>query len=142
MYEPTQASFLTAGGKSVDVEAPDLRTFPDFPRARVAVRDTLRPGEILLVPAGWFHHFKSTSDSISLTWNFVHACRLAEFLSYLASGPPDSELKQLTYAYFESPGRRPPRPAVELSIGLAWRSPRAGRRLPPPAAAGPLPSWW
>jgi hypothetical protein len=107
MYEPTQASFLTAGGKSVDVEAPDLRTFPDFPRARVAVRDTLRPGEILLVPAGWFHHFKSTSDSISLTWNFVHACRLAEFLSYLASGPPDSELKQLTYAYFESPGRRP-----------------------------------
>jgi len=107
MYEPTQASYLTAGGKSVDVEAPDLGTFPDFPRARVAVRDTLRPGEILLVPAGWHHHFKSTADSISLTWNFVHLCRLREFLSYLAAEPVENELKQLAYAYFESPGRRP-----------------------------------
>ena len=107
MYEPSQAPYLTAGGKSVDVEAPDLRTFPDFPQARVAVRDTLRPGEILLVPAGWFHHFKSTSDSISLTWNFVHHCRLREFLSYLASSPPETELNQISYAYFDSPGRRP-----------------------------------
>ena len=106
MYEPSQAPYLTAGQKSVDVEAPDLRMFPDFPRARVAVRDILRPGEVLLVPAGWYHHFKSISDSISLTWNFVHLCRLKEFLSYIASGPAENELKQLVYAYFESPGRR------------------------------------
>jgi len=71
------------------------------------VRDMLCPGEILLVPAGWYHHFKSTSDSISLTWNFVHLCRLREFLSYIASGPAESELNQLSYAYFEAPGRRP-----------------------------------
>ena len=107
MYEPTQAPYLTAGGKSVDVEAPDLRTFADFPRAQVAVRDILRPGEILLVPAGWYHHFKSTSDSISLTWNFVHLCRQSEFTSYIASGLSGNELNQLAYAYFESPGRRP-----------------------------------
>lgn len=107
MYDSSQGSFLTAGGKSVDVEAPDLHAFPDFPRAREAARDTLRPGEILLVPAGWYHHFKSTSDSISLTWNFVHLSRLREFLSYIAAGPAESELKQLAYAYFESPGHRP-----------------------------------
>ena len=106
MYQPSQAPLLTAGGRSVDVEAPDLAVFPDFPRARAAVRDTLRPGEILLVPAGWYHHFKSTSDSISLTWNFVHLCRLQEFLAYLAAGPSENELKQLAYAYFQSPGHR------------------------------------
>ena len=107
MYDPEQAPYLTKGGRSVDVEAPDLQTFPDFPRSRETVRDTLRPGEILLVPAGWHHHFKSTSDSISVTWNFVHLCRQSDFLSYLAMDPPEPELKQLVYAYFESPGRRP-----------------------------------
>ncbi|MBZ5723084.1 MAG: cupin-like domain-containing protein [Acidobacteriia bacterium] len=107
MYDPAQAPYLTKGGRSVDVEAPDLQVFPDFPRARETARDKLQPGEILLVPAGWYHHFKSTSDSISLTWNFVHLCRLREFLSYLAAGPPETELKQLAFAYFGSPGRRP-----------------------------------
>jgi hypothetical protein len=107
MYDPSQAPYLTKGGKSVDVEAPDLQMFPDFPQAREILRDTLQPGEILLVPAGWYHHFKSTSDSISLTWNFVHECRLPEFMSYLAAGPQENELKQLAYAYAGAPGRRP-----------------------------------
>ena len=107
MYDPSQAPYLTNGERSVDIEAPDQQAFPDFSHARATVRDTLEPGEILLVPAGWHHHFKSTADSISLTWNFVHLCRLREFLSYVAAEPVENELKQLAYAYFESPGRRP-----------------------------------
>ncbi len=104
MYDPYQGSHLTKHARSVDVEAPDLNLFPDFPKARIAYRDTLRPGEIVLVPAGWYHHFNSVSDSISLTWNFVHASRRKEFISYLAAGPADGEKKQLKYAYFEAPG--------------------------------------
>ena len=57
----------------------------------------------MFVPAGWFHHFKSATDSISLTWNFVHQARLKEFVSYLQAGPPEIERKQLVYAYFQSP---------------------------------------
>ena len=106
MYDPSQAPYLTNGERSVDVEAPDQQAFPDFPRARATVRDTLEPGEILLVPAGWYHHFKSASDSISLTWNFVHLSRLGDFLSYLGRGPTDNELKQLSYAFFNSPAHR------------------------------------
>lgn len=106
MYDPMQGPYLTKDGRSVDVEAPDLKVFPDFPKARIAFRDTLRPGEIVLVPAGWYHHFNSVSDSISLTWNFVHRSRLDEFLSYLGAGPNENERKQLAYAYSESPGRR------------------------------------
>lgn len=127
MYDPAQAPYLTNGPRSVDVEAPDLQAFPDFPRARVTVRDVLRPGEVLLVPAGWLHHFKSTSDSISLTWNFVHRCRVSEFLSYMAAGPPELEVKQLAYAYFGSPGRRP----LDASDFLAMVSGiRESRALP------------
>jgi hypothetical protein len=107
MYDPSQGAYLARQGRSVDIANPDLQAFPDFPKARPAVRDTLRSGEIVLVPAGWYHHFDSVSDSISLTWNFVHRCRLREFLSYLAAGPPETEVKQLAYAYFESPGRHP-----------------------------------
>jgi len=107
LYEPSQAEYLAKQGRFVDIAAPDIQAFPDFEKARPAVRDTLHPGEMVLVPAGWYHHFDSVSDSISLTWNFVHVCRLREFLMYLAAGPPETELKQLAYAYFEAPGRHP-----------------------------------
>jgi Cupin-like domain len=106
MYDPSQAPYLTNDGMTVDVEAPDLQRFPRFPSARAAVGDALQPGETLFVPAGWFHHFRCASDSISLTWNFVHMCRLREFLSYVTAGLPETEFKQLSYAYFGSPGRR------------------------------------
>jgi hypothetical protein len=113
MYEPSQAPFLTNGTKTVDIESPDFNVFPDFSHAQVAVRDTLVPGEIVLVPAGWFHHFTTESDSISLTWNFVHSYRTREFVSYLLRAPVESELKQLTY-YFESLGKPHPVSAEPL----------------------------
>ena len=103
MYDPSQAPYLTNAGKTVDVEAPDPKLFPEFSLAQPAVRDTLEPGEIVLVPAGWFHHFNSVSDSISLTWNFVHFCRIKEFVSQLIRTRNETELKQLGYAYFDSP---------------------------------------
>jgi hypothetical protein len=108
MYDPAQAPYLTHAEKTVDIEAPDLDAFPDFPRARPTLQGTLEPGEIVLVPAGWFHHFNSVTDSISLTWNFVHFCRVREFVSYLLHGPNDTERKQLAYAYFRSPGSQSP----------------------------------
>jgi len=48
-------------------------------------------------------------------WNFVHTCRLKEFVSYLLRCPVEREMKQLTYAYFESPDVIP---ADE--IGCRW----------------------
>jgi len=102
MYDPSQAPYLTNHGKLVDIEAPDLQMFPDFASARPTIQDTLEPGEIVLVPAGWFHHFNSVSDCISLTWNFVHNSRLREFVSYLLNAPGENELKQLSYAYSEA----------------------------------------
>lgn len=107
MYHPSQSPHLVSGSRTVDVEAPNLQDFPSFPRAEATMRDTLEPGECLLVPAGWYHHFNSATDSISLTWNFVHLSRLRQFRAYLSAGPQENEIKQLAYAYFESPDRRP-----------------------------------
>jgi hypothetical protein len=106
MYEPSQAPHLVCEDRTVDVESPDSAAFPTFGEARIAVRDTLVPGDILLVPAGWYHHFNTATDSISLTWNFVHESRRTQFLAYLERGPRDTELAQLAYAYFHSPGHR------------------------------------
>jgi hypothetical protein len=121
MYDPSQAPYLTNAGKAIDIEKPDLQMFPDFPQARATVCDTLHPGEIILVPAGWHHHFKSTTDSISLTWNFVHLSRLGEFLTYLGRGPAESELKQLAYAYFDSPAHHPIEGSSFIASLMKWR---------------------
>ena len=121
MYDPAQAPYLTNGQRCVDVENPDPELFPDFARAIPTVQDVLEPGEMVLVPAGWFHHFRSLTDSVSLTWNFVHLSRLEGFLTYLAQGPAESELKQLAYAYFESPGHRPLAQEAFLKILTANR---------------------
>jgi len=124
MYHPSQSAYLVNGDKVVDVETPDPKLFPNFSQARASVRDALEPGEILFVPAGWYHHFNSVSDSISLTWNFVHASRLADFLAYLAAGPAEAELKQLAYAYFESPGHHKLEGSSFISTLMSLRAAR------------------
>ena len=98
--------YLQNGEHVVDIEAPDAKLDPDFTQARPSVRDTLEKGEIVFVPARWYHHFNSVTDSISLTWNFVHQARLQEFTAYLQDGPPQTEKKQLSYAFSKAPGRK------------------------------------
>lgn len=63
-----------------------------------AHRDILKPGEILYIPNGWIHHVASLSDSISLTWNFVHNTTGHRFLKYLSQNL--SEFDQSVMAYF------------------------------------------
>jgi hypothetical protein len=106
MFDPSQTAYLRNGEHVVDIEAPDAKRNPDFSQARPTVQDTLEAGEIVFVPAGWHHHFNSVTDSISLTWNFVHQSRLQEFTAYLHKGPPEAEKKQLSYAFFQAPGRK------------------------------------
>ena len=103
MYPPDQASLLTAGGKVVDVANPDIEKFPDFAKARPAVEDELAPGEAVFIPAGWYHHFDTLENSISLTWNFVHMSRQPAFTRYLAGRPPQEELDTIQYFLYGAP---------------------------------------
>ncbi len=63
-----------------------------------AYRGLLKPGEILYIPNGWTHYVASRSDSISLTWNFVHTTTGDAFLKYLSQNL--SAFDQSVMAYF------------------------------------------
>jgi Cupin-like domain len=98
MYSPEQAGYLVNDSEDfADIEKPDLRRFPDFSRAQPSFRDTLRPGEILFIPSGWLHHVTSITDSISVTWNFVHKARLGVLRDHLQRHPDDGELDVLRF---------------------------------------------
>jgi ribosomal protein L16 Arg81 hydroxylase len=53
---------------AVDPEAPDLQRFPWWPD--VLVRDeVIEPGELLVLPVGWWHHVRALDVSVSLAVN-------------------------------------------------------------------------
>jgi cupin-like protein len=92
IYAPDQSQYLESEGEFVDPLDPDLAKFPDFPKARPIFEDVLEPGEVLYIAGGWFHDVRSLSDSISVTWNFVHSGRLRAFHDFVESNPHDKEL--------------------------------------------------
>ena len=55
----------------VDCEKPDLNEFPDFQDVPIQ-RFVLRPGEVLFIPVGWWHHVRSLELSVTVSFtNFV-----------------------------------------------------------------------
>ena len=54
----------------VDVEHPDLKRHPRFARA-TPLEITVRPGEMLYIPATWWHYLRAleTSFSLNFWWN-------------------------------------------------------------------------
>ena len=86
MYAPDQAPYLESDGAVVDIDNPDLGKFPDYERARVTYEFALEPGEMVYVPHGWYHTARSASDSVSLTWNFVHRAGISTFRTWLDKG--------------------------------------------------------
>ena len=54
-----------------DVDAPDLDRFPRFAEATL-IRCTIRSGEMLFVPAGWWHTTKMHTVSITVSSNIAN----------------------------------------------------------------------
>jgi hypothetical protein len=86
MYSPAAAALLTGDGGVVDLHQPDSAAFPRWRQAVADVDVVLRPGDWLYIPAGWFHAATALTDSVSITWNFVHEVHTADFERYLSSG--------------------------------------------------------
>ncbi len=60
--------------------------------------DVLRPGDLIFIPDGWYHDVTTLSDSISITWNFVHAARAQGLFDALnAAGPGEVGLDVVRY---------------------------------------------
>lgn len=93
LYHPDQADYIMNENEFVDITNPDEQKFPNFHKANPTYEDILSPGEIIIFPAGWFHDVTCLSDSISITWNFVHSSKLNDFYSYIKQNPNDNQLE-------------------------------------------------
>ena len=73
LFSPEETSFLyqfpvgsvTPHLSFVDVERPDLAKYPLYRNARMKTV-TILPGQLLFIPAGWWHHVRSVEISISV----------------------------------------------------------------------------
>ena len=50
----------------VNVEEPDLAKYPLFASSPPAIECTLNPGDVLFIPAKWWHHVRSLTRSVSV----------------------------------------------------------------------------
>jgi hypothetical protein len=96
-FSPAQEHLVVRNGVTVDIDAPDLDIFGDFAGVTPVAEDVLHAGEVLFIPRGWYHHVVSLTDSVSLTWNFVHLSTGKWLLQHLMSGKYSSEREILNY---------------------------------------------
>lgn len=82
-YAPGQQKFVQNAFGTVDVTRPDFQKFPEFACAQRTAACTLRAGEVIYVPHGWYHQVECVSDSISITWNFVHRTTGSALIGWL-----------------------------------------------------------
>jgi hypothetical protein len=74
LFSPEESSFVyqfpvtspTAHFSFIDVEKPDLARYPLYSKAQ-SKTVTVLPGQLLFIPAGWWHHVRSLEVSISVT---------------------------------------------------------------------------
>jgi hypothetical protein len=93
LYAPEQAPYVMNGTEFINIKDPDLLKFPDFPKAKPTYELTLKEGEIILFPSGWFHDVTCASDSVSVTWNFIHSTGFQDFRSFVLEHPEDDQLE-------------------------------------------------
>ena len=74
LFSPQEASNLyLTGDKSqiLDIDSPDLLTFPHFSRV-IHHECFLEPGDILFIPALWFHNVVSLDFSVAVNLFWRH----------------------------------------------------------------------
>ncbi|KAB8151545.1 hypothetical protein EZY14_017775 [Kordia sp. TARA_039_SRF] len=97
LYGPSKEHIVMNNGEFVDLKNIDEEKFPEFSSITPDYEDSLQPGEIILFPSGWFHDVTCESDSISITWNFIHASGTEGLTKYLKANPKDDQLEILRY---------------------------------------------
>lgn len=105
LYAPEEEKYLRNHFGVVDVTKPDYNKFPAFERAQLTATCSLAPGEVIYVPHGWYHQVECDTDSISLTWNFVHRTTGESLLQWLEAGALSAfDQSVLRFFYGVSPG--------------------------------------
>jgi hypothetical protein len=90
MFPPEAGSLLSdRDGTVVDLDRPDDRRFPRWREAVPVLDEVLAPGDAIYIPAGWYHTAIAVTDSVSITWNFVHRVHAKRFREFLVGGAED-----------------------------------------------------
>jgi histone arginine demethylase JMJD6 len=100
IFPPEHGQYLYAKGNQStlpDFENVDLEKYPLYAHA-TAIRFQLHPGEILFVPAGWWHTTKMLSTSITISVSRVNASNWKRFSQDLVTGAP-RPMKPLVSVY-------------------------------------------
>ena len=103
VFPPTDSPYLYGG--AVDPQHPDLARFPLFERA-TAHHCQLGPGEVLCLPADWWHHVVAVEESITLSFEFVNATNFNRFLTALLRNLPDTVQRFLSMEALAALGAR------------------------------------
>ena len=93
LYSPDKEKNVMNNGDFVDIKKPDRTKYPNFSQITHDYEDILSPGEIVFFPSGWFHDVTCISDSISITWNFVHSEQLEGLCDHIEKHPEDDQLE-------------------------------------------------
>jgi histone arginine demethylase JMJD6 len=127
VYPPNQREFLYPSPDSRNLsmvnslDAPDLARFPLFAQAKGA-RFELRPGELLFVPALWWHTAKMLTPSITVSINTVNDSNWGALVDDLSGGRRNPLVAMGGRAYLNGAG--------------AWRAWR-DRKYRPSIVQGP-----
>jgi Cupin-like domain len=90
MFPPEAGPLLSdREGTVVDLDRADDRRFPRWREAVPVLDEVLTPGDAIYIPAGWYHTAIAMTDSVSVTWNFVHRVHEERFRAFLAGGSQD-----------------------------------------------------
>jgi len=103
IFPPDQSAFLYPDSRNKstisvdDIDHVDLEKFPLFAQA-TPIRVLLHPGEVLAVPAGWWHMTKIITPSITISMARVNSSNWADFSRDLMQHAP-AHLKPPLWCY-------------------------------------------
>ena len=84
LYAPSQSDLVYSNHKGIsmidNIDAPDLDKFPLFAEA-VPIRVTIKAGDTILIPSGWWHTAMMPGPSITVSVNTANASNWADLVS-------------------------------------------------------------
>ncbi len=81
LHPASDAPWLYDG--AVDLAAPDLRRFPLYANASPVRTCVLEPGDVLVLPDGWWHQTRAIDDSVSVSHDFFNISNAEQFIGRL-----------------------------------------------------------
>jgi hypothetical protein len=84
LFSPADTPYLYGG--AVDPLAPDLDRFPLYANA-TPFECVLEPGELVFLPANWWHHVRCLEPSITVSFNFINSSNFGAFFESLGKLP-------------------------------------------------------